>query len=481
MNPSQGDEKSKSKKEGEQMDLKNFTVAVYDMNAGEISKATSSVPSEVTSILKTRKSIIEHPVNRYGLANLAEVDATHRACIEIKKSMIMGSGWQFLQSGHKTKMLQLKEWIEAPNDNAFETFENILENILDDNEVFGDAYIEFVKLGNRINIYQVSARDIYAQAAIKNRQMTKEVKRWYQIHPQHEPVEYEVYKKGMSIKNGVHYLVQVSFRTYSAKTSFYGVPNYIAGLTAIIENVSIRKFGIAFFDNDARPAIALLITGGMWGDTQKKAIEEYCGRELKGKENAHKLLVLHIEDEKADIEIKEVSKILDGNFLKESEKNRDEIARVHGPIPPKLLGIASGSSIGGGGESIGELKTFIEVVIKWKQRKIEAFFNAFLRIIYNLNFNPMFKLNTIDITSAKDDAVVYSLLSKIVDSEGNAAMNVQEIRRERGMPAKSNPEDIPMPIKSGKDGANASGDTTTDTSQETKPGDILNLEPDKDK
>jgi len=458
------------------MDAKDFNVVVYDTVLNEVIKTTNAIPNDVKSMIKN-ENVVERPTNMFSLADLADMDPTHRAAIEIKKNIILGRGWKFLESGHKNKMKELERFMLDPNDDFSETIDDILDKFIDDKEIFGMGYLECAKIGDKKVIYHLPARDLYAKALTNGGKLVAgKVAKWIQISPDSTKQEFLDFNTTKKISNGTHYVVQL--KNYTSKSSFYGLPRYIAAISAIIENIYIKEYGMAFFKNDARPAVAILMTGGVWGDAQKKAIMEYLGTELKGASNSHKLLVLHTDEKDAEIEIKELSKTMDGNFLAETEKNRDEIARVHGPIPPKLLGISEGSGIGGGGESIGELKTFIEVVINKKQKEIENFINKVLMKLFELDFNPQFKFQNIDITSPKDDAIIHSMYAKIIDKSGKSVMTVDEIREDIDMPIEAKGEYMADPKNSPTD---SRGGTNLDTDTEDKPDDITSINPDKNK
>ena len=458
------------------MNLKDFNVVVLDVATKEIIKFTEAIPNDVKSEIKNGE-LVERPVNMFQLADLADLDPTHRASIEIKKNCILGNGWKLLHDKHKVKMKEINEFFLNPNDNFSETIDDILEKFIDDYETFGNAYFEYAGINNKHVLYHFCARDLFAKPYKKgNKLLAGRVEKWVQVHRDFATKEFLDFALAKKLQSGQHYVMQ--FKNYTSKSSYYGLPKYLAAIQAIIENIYIKEYGMSFFKNDARPSIAILMTGGAWGDEQQKAVVQHMGDEMKGVGNSHKVLVLHTDETGANIEIKELSKVLDGNFLKETEKNRDEIARVHGPIPPKLLGISEGSGIGGGGESIGELKTFMEIVIKKKQRTIENFVNKVLMKIFDIDFNPEFKFIDIDITSAKDDAIIHSIYAKIIDKTGKPVLTVDEIRHNINMPIEAEGEYM---ADNKKSPTTDEGEVSIDTDTQNEPDSVTEITPDRDK
>lgn len=100
------------------------------------------------------------------------------------------------------------------------------------------------------------------------------------------------------------------------------------------------------------------------------------------------------------------------SFEKLKNLNRDEIIAAHG-VPPRMIGVMSAGTLGGGGELIGQLHSFNELTIIPKQEQIEWFF-------YQIGY-PL-KLKKIDVTNFKDDS---DLVTNLVAS---GILNINEAR-----------------------------------------------------
>lgn len=130
---------------------------------------------------------------------------------------------------------------------------------------------------------------------------------------------------------------------------YYGYSDIIPALPAVIINAYIRQYQAQFFEHNAVPRYAVVITGGTLSAELKNSLVEYFTKEVKGQ--AHKTLVLalpsqpgkeiKVEFKKLDVDNKEA------DFLETLNHNQKEIQVAHG-TPPAILGVAEHSELGSG-------------------------------------------------------------------------------------------------------------------------------------
>jgi len=398
--------------------------------------------------------VLPQPASFRLMSDLSWMDSTQRASIKATRLMVSGLGFRF--NNEKKYNKQLKEAIKNPADNVFETFHKIIKDFTSDYTEFYNGFIAFrKKVGEEgYSFSRLNARDMFPVPRKKGGEMVGGYpKKWAQITPNSiKPKFYTPYTGQENIIAGKNYVAHLW--TGNSKSSFMGLPDYYPALTAMIENILIRRYGLKYFRNDTRPNFAIIMTGGKLNPDQKSMIAKQL-EQHQGVDNKHKTLIISIEDSSGKIELKELSQKIDGDFLKERDANRDEIARTW-LIPPKLIGISAPGSLGSGSESIGSLKVFVELVVKPMAIDIQDFFNILLSTLYNQKDVDMV-LNTMDLTSAKDDAVIYSLLSKIIAEDGVAAITPAEIRKLKKFDEKQNGK----PAVQGSISSNSKGDART--------------------
>lgn len=82
------------------------------------------------------------------------------------------------------------------------------------------------------------------------------------------------------------------FRIYSPRSSWYGIPRYVGSSAAITGNSLAAVRNVAFFENDAVPRLAILVTGGELSEKSYQSIEDFLRAEGKGPEKAHRVMLI---------------------------------------------------------------------------------------------------------------------------------------------------------------------------------------------
>jgi len=395
----------------------DFGFAIFDIEKRSISSVSGFMPPEAINSIKNYGCLVP-PIKKMFHEVVERSNSTHKACLDIKSIATSQKGIQSVFGNKRVKAL-----IDRPNYNAFNSFQEIVDAFVYDYYVFDEAYVEIVSIAGSVSIFHIPSKNVYVKID-KNGRVIK----YCCLYQDGSVIEYEPYFGG-SLENGVRYIA--GFKNYNIKSYYYGYPSYFSALEHMMENSYIKQFGISFFSNNATPNKYLAITGGSITDETRKQLQKHMRDNHKGVENANKLLIITVNDSDSKIDFGDVSSRIDVSFLEHYKNNRDEIATVH-QIPPKLLGITAGSGLSSGSETIGSLRDFIERSIAPKQNKIEMFLSILLSEVFNTS--AKIKLNVVDTTNKKDEAVVNKILSTIVDADGKPVKTATELREEYGMP-----------------------------------------------
>lgn len=202
------------------------------------------------------------------------------------------------------------------------------------------------------------------------------------------------------------------FKYHSPASRWYGEPDYLATVLQILTTQKADRYNDVFFDNGARPDMAIIYENGEPSEAQLESFRTFFGSSFKGYDKAHKTLILSsdsVGDKDAKIRFEQLGKVEEMSHKQLKEVNRDEIVAGHG-VPPRLVGIMSAGGLGGGGELIGQLHAFNEVEIKPKIELIEGFFDS-------IDLPTIIK--PLDVTNFKDDSDVVTNLvnSKIITQQ----------------------------------------------------------------
>lgn len=186
----------------------------------------------------------------------------------------------------------------------------------------------------------------------------------------------------------------------SPSSRFYGEPDYLASINAILTNENVDLYNEAFFANGAMPRLAIIFENSEPSEDQIDSITNFLRTSYRGVGNAHKTLVLsvpaNIDGTPPSVKIEKLSATEDLSFEKLKNMNSDYIVAGHG-VPPRMVGIVNSGGWGGSGELMGQLHTFNEIHIKPKQELLEEYFAS---------LGAKLTLKPLDVTNFKDDSEV---------------------------------------------------------------------------
>ena len=252
-----------------------------------------------------------------------------------------------------------------------------------DLEIYGNAFLEKSGTISDFNLYH-----ILGYQGRLNRQ--KEI---FQITSDDDALKME----------GYH------LKYYSPSGKYYGEPDYLTALEQILTTKSADRYNTSFFENGAKPGFAVIFENSSPNAQQIATFKQFFSNNYKGKENAHKTLLLHTGKTKegespAKVKLEKLDNIEDMSFEKLKNVNRNDIIAAHG-VPPRLAGIVTAGQLGGGTELIDQLHAFNEIVMKPKIKTIEGFFE---------NIGIKHKVKELDVTNFKDDS---SLIANLVKTQ----------------------------------------------------------------
>lgn len=141
----------------------------------------------------------------------------------------------------------------------------------------------------------------------------------------------------------------IHFKIYSPRSSYYGIPRYVAASPAISGNRLAAMRNVNFFDNDAVPRMLITVSGGELTASTMQNLKQFFKKEARGVFNAHRVAVLQAEKKQVSIQ-KEggvkievhpltVGKTDDASFMSYRKANDSEVREAFG-IAEIFLGTA---------------------------------------------------------------------------------------------------------------------------------------------
>lgn len=366
---------------------------------------TAAISAEESTILEEKGCVVP-PVDFGFLAELFHENSWHERCLRVKSKVIAGLGYS-LKNEKVSQDLQKK--IRKPNKE--DSFVQMLTKLETDYNYLGNAYLEIVRLGNKVErIYHIPARDI---------RVMKDKTGFYQLAKNGlgEAVFFDNF--GTIGKN--HELIH--FKNYTPLSSYYGLPEYLGCVPAITTVKLITEFNIRFFANAAMPDLAIIVEGGELEKKDEDAIIEKIKTNMVGNLNAHRTLFLSVNSKDVKVRIEKLNEVKDGSFKILKDSSRDEIVSAHG-VPPRLLSIVVNGALGGTNESMGQLETFLEIDVKPRQSVLTEQLNQMYEEMYGIN--PDFYLHELEIRTYADK------INSSATAVSNGIITTDEAREEIG-------------------------------------------------
>lgn len=232
---------------------------------------------------------------------------------------------------------------------------------------------------------------------------------------------------------------------YYVKSDFYGTPNILGALGAVVSMLGIRDFNLSFFENFGVPA-ALVILYGNWASGSDTDIKDFIENDIRGSENAYKTLVLQSPEqidtglsaeEKKGLEwIPLMNEVKEGSFMKDYYIQMRNEQLVAYSMPSYRIGIVETGALGG--STVEEMTDiYIDSIVAPLQRKVENIFN--FKILPTLVGKPkgdeelevplLFKLIPPDIRNKEKE------IARAIKSFRHAALTVNELRAVEGREA----------------------------------------------
>ncbi len=363
--------------------------------------------------------VIEPPYNLEALASLYETNPAHKACVDAKVTNIVGLGYRFVPVGDETQAaeanLQLVEHLFA-NCNPDMTFTEIMRAVWTDVECLGNGYLELTRnsRGEIDGFYHVPAVTIRVRADHNGYVQVREGrKRHFRALGSEERID----EQSGLVQNELLQLYK-----YTPQSSYYGVPDIIPALSAMLGDKAACEYNLDFFEHNAVPRLAIIVEGARLSEGLLNQIQHYMESEIKGQ--AHKTLVLEAPgtDAKVRIEPLTVNSNEEAGFIEYHRQNRDEVLMVH-RVPPAKVTIIEDSNRA---NATDQDKTFREQVVRPEQRRVEFRINSMIRNEMGIG-DWQFRFREMDLTEALQEAEVARIYSEI------GAWTVNEIRAQQGL------------------------------------------------
>jgi len=226
--------------------------------------------------------------------------------------------------------------------------------------------------GHTVRVHE--SGDKYCQVRrVKGQKKYRWFKRFGYEKDVHKDTGEEAKKNGIAEDDRANEMI--FYRNFYSRSDYYGTPNILGSVGAVITLIGIRDYNLAFFENYGVPAALVILTGD-WEDGSDKKIMEFIDTEIKGTENAHKTMAIQLPEDggKLDWVPLETKKTDEGSFKVYVKMQRDEVLVAYS-MPPYKIGIIEEGALGGSSAKESNIN-YIYSMVYPLQYDLEFLFNG---------------------------------------------------------------------------------------------------------
>ena len=348
--------------------------------------------------------VITPPYNMYELASYYDNSFANHAAIDAKVENVVGLGYDF-EITDRTMLrfemndddgqverarrrierlkLEVRDWLESLNDD--DSFEQTMVKFYTDVQATGNGFLE---VGRTVS-GEIGYIGHIPATTVRVRRLRDG---FVQIIGQKL-----VYFRNFGAKNQNPITSDnrpneiIHYKSYSPLNTFYGVPDILSAIQAVVGDSLASQYNIDYFQNKAVPRYIITVKGAKLSADAEDKMFRFMQTGLKGQN--HRTLYIPLpgdtEGNKVEFNMQPIeSGVQEGSFEKYRKQNRDEILIAH-QVPISKLGGSDSAAIAA---AMSQDRTFKEQVARPEQRNIEKVINKIIREktdILQLKFNEL--------------------------------------------------------------------------------------------
>jgi len=296
------------------------------------------------------EGLVSLPFNVNGLLWLMDNSEYFDACVHQIAQDVVSRGHELrVKEGKKENSKErekIESFLDEPNFNEDESFEKLVKNAVLDLEVIGWFGIELSRDEKEpTGLWNVPAHTIRVHENKKKFCQKREGRKvWFKTFGYEKDIDMETGEEKETTDNPANELIY--YKEFNQQSDYYGRPPILPAVGAARGLVGIRDYNLAFFENYGIP-LGWILLEGKWKKGTEKKLNNFWNTNIKGAENAHKVMILRTPSEQTikwiPLESKQVK---EGSFEKLEIILRNKIL-VPYRMPPYRIGIAETGSLGG--------------------------------------------------------------------------------------------------------------------------------------
>lgn len=357
-----------------------------------VEKSLSDNTIQIAENFKTYRNglCLAQPVTAKAvLLDACKNSSVNMRCIATIAATVAGIGYEFEdnENAESTGVINFVDSLVDRNGNPL-PLAKLLCDWYADYKMFGESHLEIARqAGIIVNLLLLSAKNVYTDL---DRTFLAQV-----IQMGDKSNQFKIFRPYSEYTSTERDCISLVRQT--AFDDIYGVPVYISALPAITSNRKIGEANIESMDNTIRGSIAIELSGEITPDQQLLVSNAYKALKMRKGGTA----IIHLPSGVTANVRTMGSTSVDGDYLKEREKNELEIMALHG-VPAELYGTMQTGGISSGDKATGALKVFIQTVVRPEQEMLSKLFDSILKQEFK-GYKGGFRLKQIDLTDWLED------------------------------------------------------------------------------
>ncbi len=348
--------------------------------------------------------VITPPYNMYELANFYDTNFANHAAIDAKVENVVGLGYRFditdrtllsfemsddegkvgrARNRIERAKIILRDWLESLNDD--DSFTTSMEKVYTDLQATGNGFLE---IGRKVN-GEIGYVGHIPATTVRVRRLRDG---FVQIIGNKI-----VYFRNFGAKNANPVTSDtrpneiIHLKQYSPLNTFYGIPDILAAMPALIGDQLASQYNIDYFENKAVPRYVITVKGAKLSADAEDKMFRFLQTGLKAQ--SHRTLYIPLpgdtENNKVEFKMEPIENgVQEGSFKEYRKQNRDDILIAH-QVPISKLGGSDSAAIAA---ALSQDRTFKEQVSRPAQRYLEKMVNKIVKEktdVLELKFNEL--------------------------------------------------------------------------------------------
>jgi len=348
--------------------------------------------------------VITPPYNMYEFANFYDTNFANHAAIDAKVENVVGLGYRFditdrtllsfemsddegkvdrARNRIERAKIMLRDWLESLNDD--DSFTTTMEKVYTDLQATGNGFLE---IGRKVN-GEIGYVGHIPATTVRVRRLRDG---FVQIIGNKI-----VYFRNFGAKNTNPVTSDsrpneiIHLKQYSPLNTFYGIPDILAAMPALIGDQLASQYNIDYFENKAVPRYVITVKGAKLSADAEDKMFRFLQTGLKAQ--SHRTLYIPLpgdtENNKVEFKMEPIENgVQEGSFKEYRKQNRDDILIAH-QVPISKLGGSDSAAIAA---ALSQDRTFKEQVSRPAQKYLEKMVNKIVKEktdVLELKFNEL--------------------------------------------------------------------------------------------